>query len=131
MPEIQQIIDSLNCFTTRQHSCAGCPYNPSDDKEREHPYGCIRGQNEMIRAAQEARGKLNAKAPVFKTGDSLVHVSYADGHRGFETQKWADWTCPECGWFVGEQYIPRRHNQRKCNFCSKCGQKIDWEAVKQ
>lgn len=73
--------------------------------------------------------RWKAKAPVFKTGESVLHVSYADGRSGFETQKWADWTCPECGWFVGEQYIPRRHNQQKSLYCSKCGQAIDWAAV--
>ena len=73
--------------------------------------------------------RWKAKAPVFKTGESLIHVSYADGHGGFETQKWADWVCPNCEWFVGEQYIPRRHNQQKSLYCSKCGQAIDWAAV--
>ena len=43
-----------------------------------------------------------------------------------EKQSTADWTCPDCGWFVGEQYIPRRHNQQKCNYCAKCGCAIDW-----
>ena len=61
------------------------------------------------------------KKPVFKTGESVYHVSYADGTGGFEKNKWADWTCPDCGWFVGEQYIPRRHNQQKCNYCARCG----------
>ena len=66
------------------------------------------------------------KKPVFKTGESVYHVSYADGTGGFEKNKWADWTCPDCGWFVGEQYIPRRHNQQKCNYCARCGCAIDW-----
>lgn len=66
------------------------------------------------------------KKPVFKTGESVYHVSYADGTGGFEKNKWADWTCPDCGWFVGEQYIPRRRNQHKCNYCAKCGCAIDW-----
>ena len=66
------------------------------------------------------------KKPVFKTGESIYHVSYADGTGGFEKNKWADWTCPDCGWFVGEQYIPRRRNQQKCNYCAKCGCAIDW-----
>lgn len=131
MPEIQQIVDGLNCFTTKQHKCIGCPFHPGADKSRDFPYGCIRGQNEIVRAAQEALGKLNAKAPVFKTGETPVFAEYEDGTGGVEIHKWADWTCPECGWFVGEQYIPRRHNQQKCNFCSRCGQKIDWGAVDQ
>lgn len=70
--------------------------------------------------------KPERKKPVFKTGESVYHVSYADGTGGFEKNKWADWTCPDCGWFVGEQYIPRRHNQQKCNYCARCGCAIDW-----
>ena len=76
---------------------------------------------EKLPSAQPER-----KKPVFKTGESVYHVSYADGTGGFEKNKWADWTCPDCGWFVGEQYIPRRHNQQKCNYCAKCGCAIDW-----
>ena len=75
----------------------------------------------MLPPAQPER-----KKPVFKTGESVYHVSYADGTGGFEKNKWADWTCPDCGWFVGEQYIPRRHNQQKCNYCARCGCAIDW-----
>lgn len=76
---------------------------------------------ESLPSAQPER-----KKPVFKTGESVYHVSYADGTGGFKKNKWADWTCPDCGWFVGEQYIPRRHNQQKCNYCAKCGCAIDW-----
>ena len=50
MPTIQQIIDGLNCFTTNQHKCIDCPFNP-------HPgmkwvYGCIKGQGDIVKAAQ-------------------------------------------------------------------------------
>ena len=79
------------------------------------------GNSEPLPSAQPER-----KKPVFKTGESVYHVSYADGTGGFEKNKWADWTCPDCGWFVGEQYIPRRHNQQKCNYCARCGCAIDW-----
>lgn len=76
---------------------------------------------ERLPSAQPER-----KKPVFKTGESVYHVSYADGTGGFKKNKWADWTCPDCGWFVGEQYIPRRRNQQKCNYCARCGCAIDW-----
>ena len=81
----------------------------------------VRDRLKALPSAQPER-----KKPVFKTGESVYHVSYADGTGGFEKNKWADWTCPDCGWFVGEQYIPRRHNQQKCNYCAKCGCAIDW-----
>ena len=81
----------------------------------------VKDRLERLPSAQPER-----KKPVFKTGESVYHVSYADGTGGFKKNKWADWTCPDCGWFVGEQYIPRRHNQQKCNYCAKCGCAIDW-----
>lgn len=71
-------------------------------------------------------GKRVPKKPIFKQGKSGKFVDYADGTGEYKIDKWADWVCPECGWFVGEQYVPRRHNQHKCNFCSRCGQAIDW-----
>lgn len=75
-----------------------------------------------------------AKAPIWKSGASLVHTDYADGHGETNVNKWAAWCCPVCDWFVGEQFIPtwakgKPHTQQKCNFCSRCGQRIDWEAV--
>mgnify|MGYP006872979199 CR=1 FL=1 len=77
-----------------------------------------------------------AIAPIWKHGDSLVHSDYADGSAETKVNHWAEWTCPVCGWFVGEQYIPswtnhKPHNQQKCNFCSRCGQRIDWQTVEK
>ena len=48
----QQIIDALDCFKTKQPKCGECPFNPRPG--RVWPYGCIRGQGEVIAAAQEA-----------------------------------------------------------------------------
>ena len=75
----------------------------------------------------EAMEKKKPKKPVWKNGSSIICKDYADGHGEVEENKWADWLCPNCGWFVGEQYIPRRHNQQKSNYCSRCGQAIQWE----
>ena len=69
------------------------------------------------------------KAPILKNGETMVCADYADGDGTILRKKWLDWVCPNCGWFVGEQYVPRRHNQTKSDFCSKCGQAIDWDAV--
>ena len=71
--------------------------------------------------------KQKPKRPVWKKGRSVICKDYADGHGKVEENKWADWVCPNCGWFVGEQYIPRRHNQEKSNYCSRCGQAIQWD----
>jgi len=71
--------------------------------------------------------RLIPKEPVFKTGYSLIHVV----NQPYKWRKvaWAEWCCPNCGWFVDEQYVPRRHNLQKSNYCSRCGQAIDWNAV--
>lgn len=73
----------------------------------------------------------NAKSPIWKERVSIVHTDYADGTAKTEPVKWANWTCPVCGWFVGEQVNVngRKHNQQKSYFCSRCGQRIDWNEV--
>ena len=69
------------------------------------------------------------KAPVLKDGESLVHLSKADGTGEFRSSKWLHWTCPVCGAFVGELYVYEgvRHIQRNTPYCAQCGQKIDWD----
>ncbi len=73
--------------------------------------------------------RLIPKSPIFQKGESIAFVDYSDRTGDTRITKWAEWCCPSCGWFVGEQYVPRRHNQRKSNYCSRCGQAIDWNAV--
>ena len=80
-----------------------------------------------VEECREAVEKQKPKRPVWKKGSSVICKDYADGHGEVEENKWADWICPNCGWFVGEQYIPRRHNQQKSNYCSRCGQAIQWD----
>ena len=80
-----------------------------------------------VEECREAREKQTPKRPVWKKGRSVICKDYADGHGEVEENKWADWVCPNCGWFVGEQYIPRRHNQQKSNYCSRCGRAIQWD----
>ena len=70
------------------------------------------------------------KPPVWKRGRSMDHADMYHGSAANVENKWAEWTCPACGWFVGEQYIPWHHNQQKSDFCSRCGQKIDWANAK-
>ena len=63
MPDLQQIIEALECFTTNQHSCMKCPFNPHPGME--WIYGCIKGQNDIVEAAQKA---LNTYQEVMKRG---------------------------------------------------------------
>lgn len=79
--------------------------------------------------AAEIPNQTEARPPVWKEGEGVIHYDHVDGSSHTEVNRWAQWVCPVCGWFVGEQYVPRKHNQRKSNFCSECGQKIDWKAV--
>jgi len=51
MAGVQQIIDWLDCMTTHQHKCLSCPFNPHPGIM--WPYGCIRGQNDILDAARE------------------------------------------------------------------------------
>ena len=64
-----------------------------------------------------------------ENGESGSFVDYKDGHGEYKVTKWQDWVCPICGWFVGQRYNRSQnhsHDQRKCNYCNECGQKIDW-----
>lgn len=67
--------------------------------------------------------------PILKNGENGSFVDYENGHGEYKVTKWQDWVCPICGWFVGQRYNwsqNHSHDQRKCNYCNECGQKIDW-----
>lgn len=55
MPTVKQIIDGLECFLTHQHECLGCLFNPCPGTK--WVYGCIKGQNDIVKAAQETLRK--------------------------------------------------------------------------
>ena len=42
--------------------------------------------------------------PLLENHTSAWHERHADGHGEFHTQTNLAWTCPKCGWFVGELY---------------------------
>ena len=87
---------------------------------------------EAIDIAIQALEKQIAKKPILKNGESRSFVDYEDGHGEYKVTKWQDWVCPICGWFVGQRYNRSQnhsHDQRKCNYCNECGQKIDWSDV--
>ena len=68
------------------------------------------------------------KEPILKDHETLMHEYYADGTGAWKSSKHTDWTCPTCGWFVGELFSGpgRWHIQRETSYCSRCGQRIDW-----
>lgn len=50
--DLQRLIDGLECFKTKNHPCRGCWFNPHPGMD--WPYGCIRGQYDIVEAAQAA-----------------------------------------------------------------------------
>lgn len=78
---------------------------------------------------KEAESRMEPKAPVFQERDAVQAVDYADGTGEVRKIQYADWLCPVCGWFVGERYLPRIHSQQKSDYCSRCGQAIDWMKI--
>ena len=48
---VEEIIEALNCFKTRQPKCGECKFNPVSGHN--WPYGCIRGQGEIAEEAQK------------------------------------------------------------------------------
>lgn len=84
---------------------------------------------EASELAIQALEKQIPKKPILKNGERGSFVDYENGHGEYRVIKWQDWVCPICGWFVGQRYNRSQnhsHDQRKCNYCNECGQKIDW-----
>ena len=75
----------------------------------------------------------NGAEPILEQKTSTHHESHADGSSAWVTTTFLDWTCPQCGWFVGELYCGhgRWHIQGERSYCSKCGQAIDWSKPKE
>lgn len=48
---IEDVVKSLECFTTYNKPCAKCKFNP--DPGRNWPNGCVKGQMDVIEAAQK------------------------------------------------------------------------------
>ena len=87
---------------------------------------------ESVKVAIKALEKQIPKKPILKNGESGSFVDYEDGHGEYKVTEWQDWVCPICGWFVGQRYNwsqNHSHDQRKCNYCNECGQKLDWSDV--
>lgn len=83
----------------------------------------------LIRRCKWALKRQIPKKPILKNGERGSFVDYEDGHGEYKVTKWQDWVCPICGWFVGQRYNRSQnhsHDQRKCNYCNECGQKLDW-----
>jgi len=74
----------------------------------------------------------NGAEPILEQKTSTHHESLSDGTGRFVTTSFLDWTCPQCGWFVGELYCGYGiwHVQGEKSYCAKCGQKIDWTKPK-
>ena len=68
--------------------------------------------------------------PIKTTERSISHVSYSDGHGEMKSRSITEWRCPVCNWFVGRHRTTGYDEKKKpCNFCTRCGQKIDWRSI--
>lgn len=94
-----------------------------DKKTREHVMLVIDSQ-----PACDLSERDQGKEPILKDHESLVHEYYSDGSGAWKSSKHTDWTCPTCGWFVGELFSGpgHWHVQRETSYCARCGQRIDW-----
>ena len=99
--ELEKIIEGLECLTTKQHKCAGCPFNPHPGMD--WPYGCGRGQVVAVRAAQAWLKELVPVAPI------LVREGWNKEHNNYR--------CPVCG---ADIY----HGQ---GYCEDCGKGMKWD----
>ena len=81
---------------------------------------------DMHTAILSALEKQIPKKPKFVCKQSIIFIEHIDGEGTCESEKFSQWDCPICNSFVGEQYVPTKHNQKVHNFCPKCGQAIDW-----
>ena len=72
------------------------------------------------------------KEPILESKTSIWHESRSDGKSGFRSKNFEDWTCPTCGWSVGELFSGSGtwHVQGEKSYCSRCGQRIDWTLPK-
>jgi len=59
--DVNEVIEWLGCLVTKQHKCKGCPYNPRPGMT--WPYGCIKGQADIVEEARTLLEKLGG----FKT----------------------------------------------------------------
>lgn len=136
--EVEKIVDFLN--SERKAAWEDVEAQPGD-LDWEIAVGKIDIINHISKMLQNSNGAARsdmdeAVAPVWKSGESVVHYDYADGSAKTKIQQWAAWLCPKCGGFVGEQFVPswakeKPHNQNQCLFCPRCGQRIDWEKAEK
>ena len=52
MKALQEVIDAIGCFETKQKPCAGCPFNPVPGTQ--WAYGCQKGERDIVEAARSA-----------------------------------------------------------------------------
>lgn len=93
---------------------------------------CVK-QGFTFKSLLEAREKQSGKKPILSMHEiGCMAIDYADGHGEIKRTESNFWRCPKCKSVVGERIIVfgRTHDQRKKKYCENCGQKIDWEEIK-
>ena len=81
----------------------------------------------------EARRKNTGRKPILKGSvKKIIAIDYEIGKGRIEKTDVKTWKCACCDAVVGERIfsltIPVDQNKKK--FCENCGQRIDWEGIK-
>ena len=83
-----------------------------------------------VEELQQTLEKQIPKKPILKHDVSVMHLNKGDMPHEWKRMESDNWHCPVCDELVGERvYLchgEKVHDQRKKNYCDKCGQAIDW-----
>lgn len=93
---------------------------------------CVK-QEFTFKSLLEAREKQIEKKPILSMHEKgCMAIDYADGHGEIKETESNFWRCPKCKSVVGQRVVVHKHihDQRKKKYCENCGQRIDWEGIK-
>lgn len=90
-------------------------------------------QGFTFKSLLEAREKQSGKKPILKGSvKRIVAIDYKNGKGEMKPTDVELWRCPYCDAVVGERVLvfAKPIDQSKKKYCENCGQKIDWEGIK-
>ena len=93
---------------------------------------CVK-QEFTFKSLLEAREKQSRKKPILSMYEKgCMAIYYSDVHGEIKQTESNFWRCTKSKSVVGERIIVhgRIHDQRKKKYCENCGQRIDWEGIK-
>lgn len=93
---------------------------------------CVK-QEFTFKSLLEAREKQSGKKPILKGSvKRIVAIDYKNGKGKMKPTDVELWRCPCCDAVVGERILvfAKPIDQSKKKYCENCGQRIDWEGIK-